>query len=68
MGADRFNELSSDRVKRVEAGQRVLKDRADLLAADAPHCLVRQIVDAPPGERDAAVHKESARNTGNPNA
>ncbi len=61
MGADRFDELMSDCVERVEARERILKNRADLLAADAPHGLVGQMVDAPPSERDAAAGNPQRR-------
>ena len=47
-------ELAPDRVQRIERGQRILEDRADLAAADAAHRLVGQRIDAPAGEQDAA--------------
>ena len=50
MRPDRFDELPANRVERVEAGQRVLKNGADLAAADPPHRLVGQIVDPPAGQ------------------
>ena len=52
MGADRLDELAADRVEGFEAGQRVLEDRADPSAADLPHLLVGQLVDAPSVEAD----------------
>ena len=37
------------------AGQRVLEDGPDLSAADAPHLLIRQVVDALTGQADLAA-------------
>ena len=48
---DRLDQLPADRVERIERGQRILEDRADLAAADLAHLLVRQVVDAPAVER-----------------
>src|SRR6185437_9032080 len=36
---DRLDELAADAVERIEAGQRVLEDRADALAADLTQLL-----------------------------
>ncbi len=52
---DRLGQLAPDRVERVERGERVLEDRANLLAADAAHLVVGQVVDAPATERDPTV-------------
>src|SRR5260221_14693885 len=54
MRGDGLDQLAADAVERVEAGERVLEDGADALAADAPQPLRRQIVDALAGEEDAA--------------
>ena len=51
----------ADRVQRIERGQRILEDRADLAAADRAHRFVRQIVDAPAGEPDLAAGDASGR-------
>jgi hypothetical protein len=51
---DRLDELLADRVQRVERGQRILEDRADLAPADLAHVVVRQVVDAQPVELDLA--------------
>ena len=58
MRLDRLDELAADRVERIERGQRVLEDRADLPAADLAHRVVRQRVDAlavEAGSRRAAM-------------
>ncbi len=52
MGLDGFDELAPDGVERIEAGQRILEDRADLLAAQPPHLRAAQIVDPLPVEQD----------------
>ncbi len=46
VGQDGFFELLPDGVQRVERGERVLEDHADLAAADAPQLVVAQVVDA----------------------
>jgi hypothetical protein len=51
VGADGLDQLIADRVERIEAGQRILEDHADALAADPAHRLRRQIVDAQAGQR-----------------
>jgi hypothetical protein len=43
------------RIERIERGQRVLEDRADLRAANPAHLLVGQIVDPPPFQADLAA-------------
>ena len=42
-------------IERVQAGQRVLKDRADLLASDPTHFLIAKIVDTAAIEPDFAL-------------
>src|SRR6185437_59535 len=51
---NRLDELSADAVERVEAGQRILEDGADALAADLPQPLGREVVDALAGKHDTA--------------
>jgi hypothetical protein len=51
---DRLDQLLADRVQRIQRGQRVLEDRADLAAADLAHLLRGQRVDAQAGELDFA--------------
>src|SRR5258708_8111260 len=55
MREDRFFELPADGVERVERGEWVLEDDADLAAAQAPQLLVRQVVDAPALEAHLAA-------------
>ena len=55
VGGDGFDQLPSHGVERVQGGQRVLEDGADLLAADAAHIIVAQIVDAAAFEEDLAA-------------
>ena len=43
---DGLHELPAYGVERVQRGQRVLEDGADLAAADVAHALERQVVDA----------------------
>ena len=45
VGQDRLDDLVADPVERIEAGQRILEDHADPLAADVAHGRRRQIVD-----------------------
>jgi hypothetical protein len=54
MGLDRLDQLAAHRIERIEAGQRILKNRADLRAADLAHLLVGQVVDAPSLESNLA--------------
>ena len=49
---DGLGQLPTDGVQRVERGQRVLEDGADLAATDGAHLLVRQLIDAPAFEHD----------------
>ena len=50
MRADGFDQLLADGVERIERSQRILKDRADAPAADAPQGIRGQIVDALAGQ------------------
>ncbi len=61
MGADRLDDLVADAQQRIERGQRVLEDRADLAPADRAHARRRQIVDALPGEPDLAAGDAAGR-------
>src|ERR1041385_3242317 len=61
MHADGLDELSADRVKRIEGSERILKNRADLPAADLSHLLRRQIVDAAAVEADLAAGDAAGR-------
>src|SRR3546814_14943177 len=61
MRLDRLDELFADRVERVQARQRVLEDRADVLAADPAQRLVGQIVDPPALETDLAAGDPARR-------
>ena len=51
---DRLDQLLADLQQRIEAHQRILEHRADLLAAHAPHLARRQAVDAAPAQPDLA--------------
>ena len=53
--ADRLDQLAADRVQRIERGQRILEDGADLAPAHDAHRFVRQVVDAPAREADLAA-------------
>jgi hypothetical protein len=46
VGLDGLGQLPADGVQRVQRGQRVLEDGADLAPADGTHLLVRQVVNA----------------------
>ena len=46
VGLHGFGELAANGVERVEGGERVLEDGADLLAADAAHAVGAEVVDA----------------------
>ena len=61
VGPDRLDELLADPVERVQAGQRVLEDHADALAAHLPHLLGRQVVDALAREADLAARDAARR-------
>ena len=52
MGSDRLDELFGNRVQGIQARQRILEDRADLLAANSPHFGVGEIVDPAAIEED----------------
>src|SRR5262249_39495513 len=52
---DRFDELPPHRVERVQRGQRILEDGADLAAADLAHRLRWQVIDAYTAEPDLAA-------------
>ena len=56
-----LHELAADRVERVERGQRILEDGADLAAANQAHRLRREIVDALAVEPDFAAGDASGR-------
>ena len=46
MASDGLDELLPNRIERIQRGERVLENRADAPAADAPHRFLREIVDA----------------------
>ncbi len=54
MGADGFHQLGFHRLERIERGERILKDHADLPAAQQPFLLFRQAVDPLAVEIDLA--------------
>ena len=54
MQADGLDQLLSDREERVQRGQRILEDRADLAAAHLLHRPVAEPVDAPAADVDLA--------------
>jgi hypothetical protein len=54
VGQDGFGQLPAHGVQRVERGQRVLEDGADVAPADVAHLLVAQVVDALAFEHDLA--------------
>src|SRR5438067_1801389 len=69
MREDRLLQLPANRVKRIERGERVLEDDADLAAAQLPQLFGRQVVDAaalepyfagadPPGRLEKADDRE----------
>ena len=59
--ADRLDQLAAHRVQRIERGQRILEDGADLAPADGAHRVVRKVVDAPAGEADLAFGDAAGR-------
>ncbi len=61
MGPDRLFDLVADREQRIEAGQRVLENRADLAASNLVHCRRRKIVDPPAFEQDLAGSNSGGR-------
>ena len=50
MGRDCFSNLFAHGVKRIQAGQRILKDRADAAAANFANFLIREIVNTTPSK------------------
>ena len=52
--ADRLADLVADRQRRVQAGERVLEDEPDLLAAQLAHVLVAELEEVDPVEHDRA--------------
>ena len=52
--ADRLADLVADGQRRVQAGQRVLEDEADLLAAQLAHVLGAELEEVDPVEHDRA--------------
>src|SRR5690348_10532143 len=61
MRLDGFDELSSDRIERIEAGQRILEDRANHGAAYLAHLFVGKSVDASSLESDLSARHSSRR-------
>ena len=61
VGEDGFGQLAPDGVQRVQRGQRVLKDGADLAATDGPHLLVGQVVDALAGQANLPASNAAGR-------
>src|SRR6185312_14876982 len=61
MRQDRLDQLVADAVERIEAGQRVLEDHADALAAQQPHLRARQVVDTLAAESDLAAGDAARR-------
>jgi hypothetical protein len=61
VGADGLDQLPADGVERVERGQRVLEDRADLAAADPAHRIETEVVDALAFEQDLAAGHAARR-------
>ena len=55
MRLDGFNQLLTHSIKRVQTGQRVLKNSADAFASDFAHLLIGQIVDTLPFQQDFAT-------------
>ena len=58
---DGLDQLVADPVQRIEAGQRILEDHADPLAADAAHLLGRQVVDPQSRQMDLAAADAAGR-------
>ena len=54
MLADGLGDLVADRQRRVQAGQRVLEDEPDLLAAQLAHVVVAELEDVDAVEQDRA--------------
>ena len=61
VGADGLDQLIADPVQRIEAGERILKDHADPLAADAAQFFRRQIVDPHARQIDLAAGDAAGR-------
>jgi pimeloyl-ACP methyl ester carboxylesterase len=61
MVADRLDQLVAHREQRMQAGQRILEDRADFLAAQTLARLGRQVVDAPARQVDFAAAQPPGR-------
>ena len=61
VGPDGLDHLVADPVQRIEAGERVLEDHADALAADPAHFLRRQIVDPHARQIDLAAGDAAGR-------
>ena len=61
VGADGLDDLVADPVERIEAGQRILEDHADPLAADAADFLRRQMIDPHPRQIDLAAGDAAGR-------
>jgi hypothetical protein len=55
MGAEHFDHLPPHGIRRIQRGQRVLKDHGDLLAADGAHLVRRQAGQLSPVQADAAA-------------
>ena len=54
MRSDGLDQLTTDRVQRIQRRQRILEDRSDLASADAAHRFRRQVIDAAAFEPDLA--------------
>ena len=61
VGPDGLDDLVADPVERIEAGERILEDHADPLAADAAHLFRRQIVDPQARQMDLAARDAAGR-------
>jgi len=61
VGLDGLNDLVTDPVQRVQAGERILKDHSDALAPDPAHFFRRQIVDPRPRQVDLAAGNAAGR-------
>ena len=61
VGPDRLHELFADPVEGIEAGERVLEDHPDPLAADPAHLLGRQVVDPTARQADLPARDAARR-------
>ena len=61
MRLDGLDQLLSDRVERVQRGQRVLEDGTDLATTDVPHLVGTQVVDALALQQDLATGHATGR-------